>query len=226
MVRYIYSAWQDAQPEPDSVDLVICDPFYEEKNLTYLWSMDSALRPGGSLYVFSDHSGVARTKVFLDGMLTLQFQNWLIWGPNDWGGRSQKRWGQKHDDILFYTKRGAPHYFDGDAVAVPKKMTQQVFNPSGRQTKIPHSVWDDLAGFSTLSSERVKLHGKAAPWQKPERVIERIIQASSKPGDFVYDPFGGVATVPAVCNRLGRDCLSTEMNSDIYAAGCSRLGIS
>lgn len=221
---YVLGDWCDYLPDLRTVDLVICDPIYEDPDRSYLWALTQVLRPGGSLYVFADHSGVAQTKVMLDDLKDrVQFQNWIVWGPNDWGGRSRNRWGQKHDDILFYTKRGAAHTFNADAVAVPKKMIQSVFNPSGRKNKIPHSVWNDLAGFSTLSKERVRINGKCAPWQKPERVIERIVLASSNPGDLVLDPFGGVATVPVVCARLDRRCVSTEVLPEVFEAGRRRL---
>lgn len=222
MIRYEHSAWQDIW-YPGDADLIICDPVYSDPDLDYLEAMKGVLRPGGSLYVFSDVSGVAQVKLALDALPGLTFQNWIIWGPNDWGGRSKHRWGQKHDDILFYTRDGYPHHFDGEAVAVPKKMTQRIFNPSGRTTKIPNSVWEDLSGFSTTSRERVKIDGKAAPWQKPIKLIERIVLASSKPGDLIYDPFGGVATVPVVCARLGRRCISSEIDSRVYEAGRERL---
>ena len=223
MITYQNTAWQEALPHAASVDLAICDPIYADPDLSYIRCVAETLKPGGSVYVFADSSGVAQTKLELDNQPNLHFQNWLIWGPNDWGGRSKTRWGQKHDDILFYTRVGAPHCFNGDAVAVPKMMTQAVFNPSGRSTKIPHSVWSDLAGFATTSSERVRINGVSIRWQKPEKVIERIVLASSQPGDLVWVPFAGVATVPVVCRRLQRECWATELDSVVWAAGFERM---
>lgn len=221
-IDYRRSAWQDALPEAGSVDLAICDPIYDNPDMSYIEAAWEALRPGGSLYIFSDYAGVAQTKLATDAA-GFTFQNWLIWGPNDWGGRPSRAWGQKHDDILFYTKPGAIHHFDGQAVAVPKKMTQTAFNPSGRTTKVPNSVWHELGGFSTLAKERVKILGHVARWQKPEKVIERLVLASSRVSDYVWDPFGGVATVATVCAKLGRGCLSTEIDRYVYEAGAKRL---
>jgi DNA modification methylase len=223
-IEFRHGRWQPGLTELNRpADLVICDPVYDNKDLDYVAAAVGVLRPGGSLYVFGDHAGIAQTKLALDAQPELAFANWLIWGPNDWGGRSRTRWGQKHDDILFYTKNGASHTFNVAAVSVPKKMTQARFNPSGRQTKIPHSVWSDLGGFSTVASERVRIGGTAVRWQKPERVIERIVLASSNPGDLVVDPFGGVATVPVVCARLARNCVSFESDAGVFAAGQARL---
>ena len=110
-----------------------------------------------------------------------------------------------------------------DRVQIPKKMTGQAFNPSGRTTKTPPSVWQDLAGFSTVAKERIRIDGRCVRWQKPERLIERLIIASSDPGDLIVDPFGGVATVPAVCARTDRRCVSCETDPQIHAAGAARL---
>lgn len=220
--QYENIAWEDRfKSELSSqADLIICDPEYASTELFYIPEALRMLRPGGALWVFSDASGVALAKHYLDKWA--DFQNWIIW-PNDWGGRSKTRFGQKHDDILYYTKPGGTHTFNADAVAVDKKMTMKAFNPSGRSTKIPSSVWDDLAGFSTVARERVKIDGKCARWQKPEKIIDRIVKACSDPGDLVLDFFSGVATVPAVCHKLERDCIATEIDPKVYAAGLDRL---
>ena len=224
-VDYRHGPWQQTLPSlAGQADLVICDPIYENLDLAYVDAAAEALRPGGSLYVFGDCSGIAETKIALDAHPRLAFQNWLIMGPQDWGGRSARRWGQKHDDLLFYTCKGAPHTFNAQAVGVPKATAGSAFDRSGRDWKIPHSVWSDIATFSTVSAERVRDdHGRAIRYQKPEAVIERIVRASSNPGDLVVDPFGGVATVPAVCLRLGRRCVSCEIDPTSYIAGARRL---
>lgn len=222
MIEYLNMSWEDADWAEDA-DLIICDPIYEQQDISYIERFAELLRPGGSMYVFGDFHGIAETKIALD-WAGLDFQNWIVWGPNDWGGRSKTRWGQKHDDLLFYTKPGAEHTFNAEAVQVPKKMTKGKFNPSGRTHKIPNSVWDDLGVFSTMSNERVKqANGTSFPWQKPEKLIERIVLASSNEGDVVLDPFSGVATVPVVCNRHNRKCMATEQASEPYEAGVKRL---
>ena len=220
-VEYRNASWETLPSEFEGVaDLVICDPVYDDPDLSWVAAAAVCLRPGGAMWAFADVSGVAQLKLEMDRHL--RFQNWCIW-PNDWGGRSRTRFGQKHDDLLYYVKPGAKHTFNAAAIVIPKQMVGPTFNPSGRQTKIPASVWDDLAGFSTTASERVKLNGHGARWQKPEKLIERFVKATSDPGDFVLDFFSGVATVPAVCLRLGRRCVATELDGAIFAAGAVRL---
>ncbi|MEP6664465.1 MAG: site-specific DNA-methyltransferase, partial [Verrucomicrobiota bacterium] len=59
--------------------------------------------------------------------------------------------------------------------------------------------------------------------QKPERLIERLIKASSKMGDCVLDPFAGVGTVPVVCKRHHRDFIAFEINREFVDIGNRRL---
>lgn len=221
-IDFRHGRWQQVLPTvSEPVDLAICDPIYGDPDRSWIPVVADLLRPGGAIFVFEDASGAAQAKLALDEA-GLQFRNWLIW-PNEWGGRPRDRFAQKHDDIFYYTKPGAHHTFNGQAVAVPKVTLSASMNPSGRTTKIPGSVWTDLAGFSTTAKERVRINGKGAEWQKPERLIERLVLAASDPGQLVLDPFGGVATVPAVCARLGRRCISCEADKTRWQAGRDRL---
>jgi site-specific DNA-methyltransferase (adenine-specific) len=220
-VDYRNDTWENLAPEfVGQADLVICDPVYDNPDLSWVEAAAACLREGGAMWAFSDASGVAQLKLEMDQWL--HFQNWCIW-PNDWGGRARTRFGQKHDDILYYTKGKSNHTFNASAVAIAKKMTGATFNPSGRQTKIPASVWDDLAGFSTTAGERIQVDGHGVRWQKPEKLLERILAATSNPNDLVLDFFSGVATAPAMCLRMGRRCVAVERDPKIYAAGSERL---
>jgi site-specific DNA-methyltransferase (adenine-specific) len=63
------------------------------------------------------------------------------------------------------------------------------------------------------------------PTQKPEALLERIIKASSNPGDIVLDPFSGSFTTSAVAVRLGRIGIGIDMNEEYYEMGLRRTGI-
>ena len=74
------------------------------------------------------------------------------------------------------------------------------------------------------SRERLKHSGKAIHNnQKPMELIRLIVDASSDAGDIVWDPFGGLFTVAAVCAGIGRECYAAELNKDIYEIACNRL---
>ena len=63
------------------------------------------------------------------------------------------------------------------------------------------------------------------PAQKPESLLERIILASSNPGDVVLDPFSGTFTTSAVAKRLGRKSIGVEWEEDYIKTGLRRCGI-
>jgi site-specific DNA-methyltransferase (adenine-specific) len=63
------------------------------------------------------------------------------------------------------------------------------------------------------------------PSQKPEALLERIIKVSSNIGDIVLDPFSGTFTTCAVSQRLGRQSIGIEMQTDYVKIGLRRLGI-
>jgi site-specific DNA-methyltransferase (adenine-specific) len=73
-------------------------------------------------------------------------------------------------------------------------------------------------------SERLKtglrsLHGN----QKPLRLLERIIEASSDPGDVVWDPFAGLCSVGVACMNTGRECFAAELNPDFFELAVERI---
>jgi site-specific DNA-methyltransferase (adenine-specific)/adenine-specific DNA-methyltransferase len=59
--------------------------------------------------------------------------------------------------------------------------------------------------------------------QKPERLIERLVLASSNAGDLILDPFCGVGTSPVICKRHDRNFLAFEINSEFVNIGNKRL---
>ena len=93
------------------------------------------------------------------------------------------------------------------------------FNENGKN---PGNVWGDIKQLTYKSKELVS-RDALNTIQKPERLFDRIILASSRPGDLVLDPFSGVGTCPVVCERLGRDFVAFEQNEDFVLAGRSRL---
>ncbi|MBQ8579326.1 MAG: DNA methylase N-4 [Oscillospiraceae bacterium] len=84
-------------------------------------------------------------------------------------------------------------------------------------------VWDDISRMKTLntsqSQRRKQLH--VCPLQLD--IVERVINRYSNPGDVVFDPFGGLATVPMMAVRMGRYGHGCELNSGYYADGVAYL---
>src|SRR5208283_5428070 len=99
------------------------------------------------------------------------------------------------------------------------KFGKTAFNPDGKN---PGDVWGDIKQLTYKSKELVSRE-LLNTIQKPEKLIERLIKASSNPGDLVFDPFCGSGTVPVVCQRLKRRFLACEINADYRHIADERL---
>jgi len=174
------------------------------------------LNATGTLYVHLDWHAVHYVKTELDRLFgRKRFLNEIIWcyhGPSP----IRSAFKRKHDTILVYT-RSASYYFNADAVRVPyNASTVKTFASSAKagfgkvpdleRGKVPEDWWY-FPVVARLHSERVGYET-----QKPEALLERIIKASSRPGDLVGDFFAGSGTTGVVATRLGRNVLLVERN--------------
>jgi len=205
------------------VDLIYADMIYDDLDFYWIYDCYDLLKDTGSIFIQTDYRSVAELKVFLDILFGGDnFQNWIIWSY-DWGGRSRRRFGRKHDDILWYSKT-EEYKFYPERISIPKKTLSAGFNPSGRTTKIPTDVWDDIGNFHTMDKERIKdSEGKNIAWQKPLRLLDRIILATTDIGDLVLDPFLGTGTTGISALRNGRNFIGIENNHEIFSVAEERM---
>jgi site-specific DNA-methyltransferase (adenine-specific) len=173
----------------------------------------------GTLYFHIDYREAHYCKVLLDAIFGRDcFLNEVIWAY-DFGGRARDRWPAKHDTILVYVRTPGGHYFDQEAVERIPYMAPNLVGPEkASRGKLPTDVW-----WNTI----VPTNGKEKtgyPNQKPEVILRRIIQASSRPGDRVLDFFAGSGTTGAVARQLGRRYLLVDDNPDALAVMQRRLG--
>ncbi len=116
------------------------------------------------------------------------------------------RWPRKHDTILWYAK-GDRWLFDRDAIdRIPYLAPGLVGPEKAARGKLPTDVWW-LTIVPPGSAERT-----GYPTQKPVRLLERIVAASSRPGDLVVDPYAGSGTTGVAAARLGRRWLLVDRN--------------
>jgi site-specific DNA-methyltransferase (adenine-specific) len=153
----------------------------------------------GTLYFHIDYREAHYCKLLLDEIFGREaFLNELIWAY-DYGAKPRRRWPAKHDTILVYVRTPGGHHFDAEAVdREPYMAPGLVGAEKARRGKRPTDVW-----FHTI----VPTTGKEKtgyPTQKPEGVLRRLVQASSRPGGWCLDPFAGSGTLGAVCRGLGR----------------------
>ncbi len=205
------------------VDLIYADMMYDELDFSWIDSCYKLLKETSSIFIQTDYRSVAELKIYLDNLFGKEnFQNWIIW-PYDWGGRSKRRFGRKHDDILWYSK-SEEYKFYPERISIPKKTLSAGFNPSGRSTKIPTDVWEDIGNFHTMSKERVKgKDGKSIHWQKPLRLMDRIILSTTDEEDIVLDPFLGTGSTAISALRNNRNFYGIENNPAMLGIAKRRI---
>lgn len=175
-----------------------------EPRLEEAWRL---LTPNGTLYLHLDYREVHYAKVLLDALFGRDcFLNEIIWAY-DYGGRSKRKWPAKHDNILVYVKDPKRYYFDSESVDREPYMAPGLVTPEkAARGKLPTDVW-----WHTIVSPTGKEKTGYAT-QKPEGILRRIVQASSRPGDWVLDFFAGSGTTGAVAGKLGRHFVLIDEN--------------
>jgi len=177
------------------------------------------LAPHGTLYFHIDYREAHYCKLLLDELFGRAcFLNELIWAY-DYGAKPRRRWPAKHDTILVYVKDPERYLFDADAVDREPYMAPGLVTPAQRERgKRPTDViWHTIV--SPTGREKT-----GYPTQKPEGLVRRFVQASSRPGDLCLDPFAGSGTLGAVAAALGRRYLLIDESPDALAVMERRLG--
>ncbi|MEO9094543.1 MAG: site-specific DNA-methyltransferase [Microbacteriaceae bacterium] len=186
----------------------VFDDYWEflEPRLIEAWRL---LADDGTLYLHLDYREAHYAKVLLDALFGREsFLNEIIWAY-DYGAKSKSRWPSKHDTILVYVKNPKKYHFDSTAVDREPYMAPGLVTPEkAARGKLPTDVW-----WHTI----VPTNGREKtgyPTQKPEGILRRIIQASSREGDWVLDFFAGSGTTGAVAAALGRRFMLVDQNPE------------
>lgn len=157
------------------------------------------LKPYGSLYFHIDYREVHRCKILLDEIFGRDsFLNEIIWAY-DYGARAKSKWPPKHDNILFYVKNLKSYIFNANAIDREQYIAPDLVGPEkAERGKLPTDTWwFSYVGkkptdtwwqtiVPTNSKERV-----GYPTQKPKKLLDRMIKASSYEGMVVLDFFCG-----------------------------------
>ncbi len=205
----------------------------------WLEASRAALTATGSLFVHLDWRAVHHVKVFLDGLFGRAcFAGEIIWCYAV-GGKSRRGFGKKHDTILWYgrgpdwafhpdqvrvARRGGSHMRvvrGPDGTAVQEKTdrkTGTVYRYPASAGKVPEDWWTDIETLNHSDRERT-----GWPTQKPERLIERLLAAVTRPGERVADWFAGSGTTAAVAARTGRRFVVADVDPAAVAIIGARL---
>ena len=175
-----------------------------------LVEMRRVLSNDGSIYVHCDPTSSHYLKQLMDAVFGVaNFHNEIIW-TYGLGGSSRRTFSRKHDVVLFYSK--------SDRYTFNKPQTPAKSQRLKGRMKGETDVWD-IPSLNNMAKERT-----GYPTQKPLALYERIIEASSNPGDLVLDPFCGSGTTLVAAQRLGRRWIGIDSNASAVETARGRLG--
>jgi len=185
-----------------------------------LLEMRRVLKPTGSIYLHCDPTASHYLKILMDSIFGIKnFRNEIVWCYRG-AGYPKRDFGRRHDTILRYsksdswvfnlddvreeyaetTKERFKHYIGN--IRDGKDFGKQTLHPLGKQ---PDDWWQ-IQPIAPSSKERI-----GYPTQKPEKLLERIIKASSNEGDLVLDPFCGCGTAIAVAEATKRRWIGIDI---------------
>jgi adenine-specific DNA-methyltransferase len=227
-----------------SVDLIFADPPYNIGktfgDFQDKWPSDDAyatwcqewlalclqkLKANGSLYVMTSTQAMPYLDLWLRSRCSVLSR--IVWHYDSSGVQAKKFYGSMFEPMLFCVKDPKSYTFNAGDIeveartgAVRNLIDYRKATPTPyKTTKIPGNAWY----FPRVRYRMPEYEDH--PSQKPQALLERVIKASSNPGDLVLDPFGGTFTTCAVAQALGRRSVSMDTNADYLKIGLRRLGI-
>ena len=185
-----------------------------------LVELKRVLKSTGSIYLHCDPSASHYLKLLMDAVFGNEnFRNEIIWAYRT-GGSSKRNWSRKHDVLLFYSKTDKYKFNpQKEKVYTKSKSRKAGIVNYGAGTaeffKDEKGVYNlvnarDVWEISYINSQAKERTGY--PTQKPEKLLERIIKASSNKGDVVLDAFCGCGTTIAVAQKLGRRWIGIDIS--------------
>ncbi|MBC8233655.1 adenine-specific DNA-methyltransferase [bacterium] len=230
---------------PDcSVDLIFADPPYNigknfsgrkdkwESEEVYLqWCYEwlnlcaQKLKDTGSFYLMSATQSMPYFDIYLRDKVYILSR--IVWYYDSSGVQAKKYYGSLYEPILFCVKNKNKYTFNADDILVEaktgakrrlidyRKPVPTLYNTQ----KVPGNVWE----FPRVRYRMDEYENH--PTQKPVALLERMILASSNPGDIVLDPFSGTFTTSFVAKKLGRKSIGIEIEEEYVRIGLRRLHI-
>lgn len=226
----------------ESVDLIFVDPPYnigkKFGNFHDKWNSDEdylewasswidecvrALKPTGTMYLMTSTQMMPYLDLYIRSKLHIISR--IVWSYDSSGVQARKHFGSMYEPILHCVKNKKNYCFNTEDILVEAKTGSQRrlvdyrgAKPKPYNTrKVPGNVWD----FSRVRYRMDEY--EEHPSQKPMALLERIVLASSNPGDTVLDPFAGTFTTAAAALKNDRQSISIEMQEDYLKIGLRRV---
>ena len=194
----------------------------------WLGKANRLLKSNASIYICSDW----KTSLLIPEVASKYFilQNRISW-EREKGRGAQNNWKNCLEDIWFFTK-GKSYYFNIEAVKVQRPVLapyrtrngtpKDWVEESGEKIRYTHpsNIWTDISVPFWSMPENTD-----HPTQKPEKLIAKLILASSRPGDIILDPFSGSGTTAVTAYKLDRQFIGIEEEKEYAALAVKRLQI-
>ncbi len=202
---------------------------YEEYLRNWLPKVCKKLKADGSLYLCGDWHCTSAMQRVLSEHLTII--NRITW-QREKGRGAKANWKNSMEDIWFAVKDPDNYHFDLDAVKIRRCVKAPYKNDEGQpkdwtitdngkfRDTCPGNFWDDISVPFWSMPENTD-----HPTQKPEKLYAKLILASSKEGDIVFDPFLGSGTSAVVAKKLNRQFVGIELEEEYCLLSQKRLNI-
>ena len=193
------------------------DSSYDEYLDSWFSEVCKKLKPNGSLYMCGDWKCTSSLQRVIEKHLTIL--NRITW-QREKGRGAKNNWKNGMEDIWFAVKNPDDYYFDVEAVKMKRKVLAP-YKENGKAKDLqeeedgnfrltyPSNFWDDIS-IPFWSMPENTDH----PTQKSEKLYAKLILASSKKGDVVFDPFLGSGTASVVAKKLNRNYCGIELNEE------------
>ncbi|NOZ04803.1 MAG: site-specific DNA-methyltransferase [Chloroflexi bacterium] len=184
------------------------------------------LKDTATIYVCSDWKTSMIIAPILDNIFHIQ--NRITW-EREKGRGAKKDWKNNTEDIWFCTI-SKEYYFDVELVKLKKRVIAPYRTTNGKpkdwvesnngnyRLTHPSNIWTDISVPFWSMPENTD-----HPTQKPEKLVAKLMLASSKEGDFVFDPFVGSGTTCVVAKKLNRRFCGVELNKEYCCWAQKRL---
>ncbi len=201
---------------------------YESWIDSWLGPLRRVLKPSASIYICCDWRCSACVQRV--GERYFHVQNRITW-EREKGRGAHRNWKNCSEDIWYFTV-SSDFTFNVDSVKLKRRVVAPYTTDSGQpkdwertsagdfRLTHPSNLWTDISVPFWSMPENTE-----HPTQKPEKLIAKLVLASSNPGDVVLDPFLGVGTTSVVARKLGRPYVGIEIDESYCCLAEKRLAL-
>jgi DNA modification methylase len=226
-IGYLYDGYDDRRKAED----------YLKFSKDWMQAVHRSLKPTGSFYLSIGDEYAADLCVIARRELGFTLRNWIIWHYT-FGQQPKRKFARSHTHVLYFTKSETEFTFNPDSIRVASaRQTTYGDHRANPKGKLPDDVWYlrpqeagegmfDASGDTWNVSRVCGTFKEREGWhgcQMPIGVLDRIIKASSNPGDIVVDPFNGSGTTVVSAALLDRKYLGIDQSEDYVKFAQKRL---